>query len=500
MDRDGSHLSPSTLARLPALVRKPTYDRQKLSVGMAHIGVGAFHRCHQATFTDDMLEKEMGRWGVIGINVRPPRLADSLGIQNGLYTSTLRHGDAAETRVIGCIKKLIDVEDNLTTTAALSALSSPDIDVVSLTLTEKGYYHVPSTGQLDLANRDIAADLTNPSIPNTALGLLAKALDLRRSSNGGGITLISCDNVPANGKILQAVLTTFASQFSVELSDWIEKNVAFPSTMVDRIVPATGEEDLKYIKRLIGLADLGAVVGEPFRQWVLDDTFIGRRPPWEIVGAAFVKDVTPYELIKMRVLNAAQSTLSHLGALCGLEYSFQAASDPILAQLTRTMIERETVTTLPTLPEMELSAYIGTTFSRIENNAIHHRCHQIGTDGSQKIVQRILNPLRERLRRGQSAEFLILAAASWIAYALGGAHRYGSRWTPMDPLIGRVLAICDETSDDPKDLARALLSIQEVFGSDLSTNEICEKVGRHIAGLLSGDPKHYLKQFLKISL
>ena len=500
MDRDALRLSPSTLARLPALVRQPTYDRQKLAVGMAHIGVGAFHRCHQATFTDDMLEKEMGRWGVIGINIRPPRLADNLGMQSGLYTSTLRQGDAADTRVIGCIKKLIDVDDNLSTAAALSALSSPDIDVVSLTLTEKGYCHVPSTGQLDLANSDVAADLANPLVPKTALGLLAKALELRKANNNGSITLISCDNIPANGKILQAVLTTFVSQFSIELSDWIEKNVAFPSTMVDRIVPATGEDDLNYVKHLTGVADLGAVVGEPFRQWVLDDAFIGRRPPWETVGAVFVKDVTPYELIKMRVLNAAQSTLSHLGALCRLEYSFEAAADPVLATLTRTMIESETVTTLPMLPEMELSAYIRTTFARIENTAIRHKCHQIGTDGSQKIVQRILNPLRERLQRGQPAEFLILGAASWIAYALAGTRRYGSQWAPVDPLIERVFAISDETSDEPTELARALLSIEEVFGSDLATDEIAQKIGQHIVGLLSATPKHYLKQFLTSSL
>jgi fructuronate reductase len=485
-------LSPETLDGLPPAIRRPAYRRQELAIGMAHLGVGAFHRCHQAVFTDDMLEARPGCWGCVGINIRPPRLAESLGPQDGLYTATLRQGSAAETRVIGSIRRVIDADSAAELDAAVAALAAPEIDVVTMTLTEKGYCHVPATGRLDDTNADMLADEAGGVLPRTALGLLARALDARRVRHGGGLTLISCDNIPGNGAILRSVLTDFARRRSVALADWIAERVTFPSTMVDRIVPATQPADIEHIRQQAGVTDLGAVVGEPFRQWVIEDAFAGRRPPWDAAGASFVAEVKPYELIKMRVLNAAQSTLSHLGALVGHEYSFEAGADPTLARITRDMLERETAWTLPILPGMEVAPYIETTFARIGNRAIRHRCHQIGTDGSQKIVQRILDPLRERRRAGLPADRLCLATASWIAYAASGAARYGRRWQPVDPWADRVIAMA-EAAGDAHAFARAVLEIGAIFGDDMREEMVVAAIGRHLAGLLSADPAGYLR-------
>jgi len=489
-------LTPSTLQGLPADIRRPAYDRETLAIGMAHIGVGAFHRCHQCEFTDDMLEADFGRWGVLGINLKPPLLSATLGRQDGLYSRTLRDGTSEATRIIGSMRQVMDVGTADEAEAAIARLASREIDVVTLTLTEKGYGHVPATGRLDPDRPDIAADLGGGAVPETALGLLARALDRRRSLGHGGMTLISCDNIPSNGEILRNGLLGFTRRVSPALADWIEAEIAFPSTMVDRIVPATSPGDIEQVAGRLGVLDLAPVVGEPFRQWVIEDRFAARRPPWDLAGAAFVDDVTPFELIKMRVLNAAQSTLSHLGALFGLDYSFEAAADPLLAAFTRRMLERETAGTLPVVAGMAVPAYIGTTFARIGNPAIHHRCHQIGTDGSQKIVQRILNPLRERLAAGLPADCLILAAASWIAYDAAGSNAFGARWQPADPYASAVIALADACGGDAERLAEGALSIEAVFGTDLRSDAMIGSVARHLHGLLQDDPRRYLTGFM----
>ena len=366
---------------------------------MAHIGVGAFHRCHQAEYADDMLEARFGPYGIVGVNLAGPRLADLLAPQDGLFSRTLREGGRAETRVVGAIRRVIDVEDAISAEAAVAALAAPAVQVVTMTVTEKGYCLTPATGALDRDNPALAADLSGGFPPRTLLGLLALALERRRQANGEGLTLISCDNIPMNGARLRGAIIAFAAARSAGLARWIESRVAFPATMVDRIVPATTAEDIEAVSAALGVRDEAAVVGEPFRQWVIEDSFAAGRPPWDLAGAAFVTDARPYEQIKMRVLNAAQSTLSHQGALVGHAFSFEAAADPVLSALTRRMLERETASTLPSAPGMEADSYIGTSLSRIRNPAIRHRCHQIGTDGSQKIVQRLARPVARKACR-----------------------------------------------------------------------------------------------------
>ena len=349
-------LSRSLLPELPPSVRQPQYDRESLKIGMAHIGVGAFHRCHQAEFIDDMLEVRFGPWGVMGINLAAPSLADLLAPQDCLYSRTLRQDARAETRIIGALRDVIDVTDKASAEAAVAALGGPEISVATMTVTEKGYCLTPSTGALDLDNPALRADLEGGFPPRTLLGLLALALERRRQSGAAPLTLISCDNVPSNGARLGAAMLKFAALRSAELTRWIEDQVTFPSTMVDRIVPATAPEDIDTVSEALGVRDPAAVVGEPFRQWVIEDKFAGERPPLDLAGAQFVADAKPYEQIKMRVLNAAQSTLAHQGALVGHEFTYQAAADPMLAALTRKMLEQETSTTLPKLTGMEVAS------------------------------------------------------------------------------------------------------------------------------------------------
>jgi fructuronate reductase len=488
-------LSCTVLPELPQSVRQPQYDRESLKIGMAHIGVGAFHRCHQQEFIDDMLEARFGRWGVLGINLTAPSLADLLNPQDCLYSRTLKQDARADTRIIGALRQVIDVRDKASAEAAITALGGPEISVVTITVTEKGYCLIPSTAALDLDNPVLRADLEGGFPPRTLLGLLALALDRRRQTSGAPLTLISCDNLPSNGARLHAATLKFTALRSSELARFIEDSVSFPSTMVDRIVPATAPEDVDRVSEALSARDAAAVVGEPFRQWVIEDKFAGGRPPLDLAGATFVADAKPYEQIKMRVLNAAQSTLAHQGALVGHAFSYEAAADPLLAALTRKMLEQETATTLPKLGGMEVAPYIDQSMARIRNTAIRHRCHQIGTDGSQKVVQRLVDPLRERLAAGQPASLLTLAVASWIAYGLSGARRFGARWMPSDPYAEMVVAIGEESADWPE-LAKAVLAITPIFGADMASPQVIDSIARDLCGLLDGDARAYLAERL----
>lgn len=488
-------LNPSLLSRLPKAVRTPGYDRQALKVGMAHVGVGAFHRCHQAEYTDDLLNERFDRWGVVGINIREPPLAETLGRQDGLYTRLLRDDERVDARVIGCIVSTIDGQASAT--AALRMLAAPEIDVITLTVTEKGYCHKPASGLLDLSLPEIVHDLANPNEPRSLPALLTRALELRMLSHGRPVTVMSCDNIPSNGVILGNVVRTMAERRQPELSRWIEANVAFPSTMVDRIVPATSAADLDTVEQTFGYRDLAAVVGEPFRQWVIESRFASRVPQWDLVGATFVDDVTPFELLKMRVLNAAQSALAYLGLLAGHEHTCDDMTDGVLTAFVRRMLLEESVPTLRAVPGVSPDRYVEQCFNRLRNTAIRHRNHQIATDGSQKIVQRFLNPIRERLHSGQSVELLSVVVAAWMVYLVYGARRFGQRWAVQDPFGERVAVIADRVGRDGVLLAGEILANETLFDRELFERaEFRSTIARHLDGLLSEEPIAYVRSVL----
>ena len=486
-------LGPALLDRLPSEVRKPAYDRAVLRPGIAHIGVGAFHRSHQAEYTDDLLAYRFDRWGLVGINIRPPLLAQTLGRQGGLYTRLVRQNDEVEARVIGSIVRVVDSQDSAA--PALDVLSSPEIEMVTMTVTEKGYCHIPSSGALDLDHPDIAHDVADPRAPRSVPGILARALELRMASHGRPVTLLSCDNIPANGVILGNVVRAFAERRGNGLADWIAANVAFPSAMVDRIAPATTGADIDTIEERYGYRDDAVVVGERFRQWVIEDRFAGSVPRWDLVGAAFVDDVTPFEHLKMRVLNGAQTTLSYLGVLGGFEHTFEAIADPLLAAFVRRMLTQETLPTLMPVPGISAPAYVEQSLSRLTNTAIRHRNHQIATDGSQKIVQRLLNPIRDRLARHESIELLSVSVAGWMAYLIKASARFGGAWQVSDPFAGKIAAIADRIGSDSKALVDAILAIDAIFDPRLAADAAFRaKVVAGLDGLLSRDPMGFVRQ------
>ncbi|CDX26749.1 Mannitol dehydrogenase domain-containing protein [Mesorhizobium sp. ORS 3324] len=486
------NLGPALLGRLPPQIRTPAYDRAALQPGIAHIGVGAFHRCHQAEYTDDLLASRFDRWGLVGINIRPPRLAETLGRQGGLYTRLIRQNDEVDARVIGSIVRVVDSQDSAE--PALEVLASPNIEMVTMTVTEKGYCHVPSSGALDVAHPDIVHDLANPGAPRSVPGILARALELRMASRGRPLTLLSCDNIPANGTILGNVVRSLAARRSNGLADWIAANVAFPSAMVDRIAPATTEADIDTVEARFGYRDDAVVVGERFRQWVIENRFAGRVPRWDLVGATFVDDVTPFEHLKMRVLNGAQTTLSYLGVLGSFEHTFEAVADLLLATFVRRMLTEETLPTLMPVPGISPPAYVEQSLVRLANTAIRHRNHQIATDGSQKIVQRLLNPIRDRLAKGDSIALLSVPVAGWMAYLIKASARFGRAWQVSDPFAEKIELIADRVGRDSKGLVEAILAIDAIFHPALAADDTFRaNVTIALDGLLSENPMVFVR-------
>jgi fructuronate reductase len=295
---------------------------------------------------------------------------------------------------------------------------------------------------------------------------------------------VSCDNVAGNGRVLEAVVRGMAEAAAPDLLPWIDDHVAFPTTVVDRIVPATSAEDLLWIEERIGLRDEAAVFGEPFRQWVIEDSFRADRPAWEEAGANIVRDATPHVAIKMRVLNGAQTMLSLLGALVGHEFSWQAAADPVLRGFVRRALAEETLPHLPPAPDLAGQAYLDTSLQRIANPAIRHRCHQIATDTSQKIRPRLLDPIRARRAAGLPAVGLEAGVAAWLAYVAASQAGSGARWTVDDPVMSRLLPL----PDDINGLATKLLGQEDVFGTDLARDEgFRARVTTCARALLAGD-------------
>ena len=457
MDR----LSEATFERLPSAVRVPSYRREDLLPGIVHLGVGAFHRAHQAVYTELALEQAWGPWGVCGVSPRRPDVRDRLMPQDGLYTVAERAGDAEQLRVIGCLRQILVAPED--PDAVVERIAAPESAVISLTITEKGYCHDPATGRLNLEHPDIRHDLATPERPRSAVGMLVAGLACRRSRQAPPPTVLSCDNLPANGRTLRALVIELAARRDEALARWIEQEVGFPGTMVDRIVPATTEADIARIPRKLTVHDAAPVVCERFRQWVIEDGFVGPRPAWELAGAEIVGDVAPYEEMKLRLLNGSHSALAYLGYLAGFEHIFEVMAEPdFVAFVRRMMAEVAPTLHVPT----DLEAYQATLIARFANPALAHRTSQIAMDGSQKLPQRLLAPIRDRLRTGAPIDHLCLAVAGWIRYA-AGRDEQDRPIEVADPLATRFAAIAAKAGCDPDALTQGFLGISEVFDIDL---------------------------------
>jgi fructuronate reductase len=457
-------LSLSTLDRLPSGVRRPAYNPTAVRVGVVHLGIGAFHRAHQAVYLDDRLAAGERDWAVCGASLRSPATAEALIPQDGLYTLAVRSGEGERSRVIGAVRRLLVAPAD--PGALLAVMADPGVRIVSLTVTEKGYCHDPATGELDEAHPDIRADLADPGRPGSAPGFLVEALRRRREAGVPPFTVLCCDNLPANGRTVARVLGRLAALRDPDFGRFVEGEVRFPSTMVDRIVPATTGVDRDAAAAVLGMQDAWPVVTEPFTQWVIEDRFGDGRPRLEEAGAELVADVAPFELMKLRLLNGSHSTLAYLGFLAGYETVAEAIADPDFARLIRGLMDEEVTPTLPVPPGSDLSGYKEALLRRFANPALKHRTGQIAMDGSQKLPQRLLGTVRDRLRAGGPIARLALGVAGWMRYVTG-RDEAGRSIEVRDPMARRLLSLADEAGPIAERLVPALLEVREVFGDDL---------------------------------
>jgi fructuronate reductase len=458
-------LSAAGIDRVPGGIGRPRYPRAALPVGIVHLGLGAFHRAHQAVYTEDVLNQSAGPWGICGVSLRNAGVRDRLRLQDGLYTVAERDRSGERLRVVGCIREILVAPEG--PAAVMRRIADPEVAIVTLTVTEKGYCHDPATATLDPENADVRHDLDQPGTPRSTLGVLVGGLDLRRRAGLSGPTVLSCDNLPSNGRLLRRVALAFAALRDDALARWLETAVAFPCSMVDRIVPATMADDTARIAAQLGVHDAAAVVCEPFRQWVIEDAFAGPRPAWERAGAELVANVAPYEEMKLRLLNGSHSALAYLGYLAGYAHVFEVMQRPEFVTFVRCLMAE----VAPTLDvRADLDAYRARLLERFANPALAHRTAQIAMDGSQKLPQRLLGPIRDRLRGDRPIRCLCLAVAAWMRYAAGTDER-GRPIAVADPLAERFQVLAKGAGADPDALARGFLGLREVFGDDLPRSE-----------------------------
>ncbi len=458
-------LSSATLSALPTVIARPAYDVGKVGVGIVHLGIGAFYRAQGAVYTDDVLGRETGAWGICGVSLRSPDVRDRLAPQDGLYTAVEKSPAGIRRRVIGSLREVLFMGDERE--QVQSRLAAAATRIVSLTITEKGYCHDPATGQLNLGHPDIVHDIAHPERPRSAVGLLVAALDARRRSHGNPFTVMSCDNLPHNGALVRGLVLTFAAVTAPSLAAWIEQRVRFPSTMVDRIVPATTDADIVENDADLGVHDAAPVMHEPFKQWVIEDDFAAGRPAWEKVGAQLVADVAPFEAMKLRLLNASHSALAYLGFLAGHEFIYQVAAQPTFATYMQALMRDEVAPTLALPAGVDVAAYQTTLLERFRNPALPHRTQQIAMDGSQKLPQRLLGTVRDNLAAGRPIDRLALAVAAWMRY-VDGVDEAGRAIKVSDPLAEEFARIAAAHRGDPAASARALMRLRSVFGDDLS--------------------------------
>lgn len=457
-------LALDELAQIDLPTRKPAYDVASQRIGIVHLGIGAFHRAHQAIYVDDCLAAGDRGWAILGASLRSPDTRDALAPQDGLYTALIRSAERAEARIVGSVRGLLVAPED--PAALLDAMTDPSVRIVSLTVTEKGYCRNAATGALQEDYVDIRHDLANPARPKSAIGFVTEALARRRAAGIAPFTVLCCDNLPANGKTVRGVVARFAELRDPDLARFIATEVAFPCTMVDRIVPATTDADRQELADQFGIRDAWPVATESFSQWVIEDQFCNGRPRFELAGAQMVADAAPYEAMKLRLLNGSHSTLAYLGYLAGHETVSDAIGAPGFSALVRGLMDEEVTPTLTIPPEADLTRYKDALLARFANPALRHRTWQIAMDGSQKLPQRLLETARDRLRSGSPIDRIALGIAGWMRYATG-VDEQGQPIDVRDPLADRFLAISRAFGRDAARLAPAFLEVEEVFETDL---------------------------------
>ncbi|TFW10864.1 mannitol dehydrogenase family protein [Brevundimonas intermedia] len=461
-----TRLNPAALSSLPADVAVPGYDRAQVKIGVVHLGIGAFHRAHQAVVFDDALASGDLRWGVLGASLRSPGVRDQLNPQDGLYTLVVRDGSDEHLRIIGAGRGvMVGPEDPA---ALVAAMADADVHIVTLTVTEKGYRLDPATGDLLLDDADVAADLADIAAPRTAPGFIVAALRARKAAGLQPFTVISCDNLPHNGKRIRAGVLAMARRIDPSLADWIEAEGAFPQTMIDRIVPATIPDDIARLTARLGVEDQGMVKAEPFTQWVIEDRFAGERPDFASLGVQLTDAVEPWEDAKLRLLNGAHSAIAYLGALSGHEHVHEAVAVPAFRAYVEALWD-EAQPTLDPPPGLDTPPYRDALMSRFSNAALMHRTRQIAMDGSQKLPQRLLAGAAERLAAGQGIDAMALGVAAWMKWQ-SGLTESGEAFVVDDPLAAKTAELLADADNDQARVS-ALLSLSAVFPPALAADD-----------------------------
>lgn len=482
--RGDVRLSLAALPALPADLR-PRVDPRSLPVGIVHLGIGAFHRAHQAVYTEDAIAAAGGDWGICGVTQRSRTVVDQLAPQDGLYTLAQRGADGERLRVVGSVREVRWAQAD--PGGVLERIAAPATRVVTLTVSEKGYRHDPATNRLRLEDSQIAADLQRAD-PHTVIGQLTRGLDRRRRSSGAPLTVICCDNLPDNGRVLGGLVREFAARLpaSEGLLEWIDDSVRFPSTMVDRITPATTAADRARTSAALGADDHALVVTEPFSQWIIEDDFAADRPAWERAGAILTTDVGPYERIKIRMLNGSHSTIAYLGALADYEFVAEAVSARTpFARVLQALMAEDVAPTLAVPAGFDLESYQEQLLERFANPALRHRTLQIAMDGTQKLPQRLLGTVTDRRRAGAEPSLAALGVAAWMRFVSARRSDGGRELTVDDPLADEIATRC-HGRQDAASVVDGLLSMPQTFGAELSGDArfrelLVERLGMLIA-------------------
>ncbi|MGW4471360.1 mannitol dehydrogenase family protein [Nonomuraea sp. NPDC004354] len=454
-------LTQETVAALSREVAVPSYDRSRLTAGIVHVGVGGFHRAHQAMYLDRLMNDGLAHdWAVCGVGVLPgdARMRDALDAQDGLYTLVLKHPDGTlEARVIGSIVGFLFAPDD--PEAVVEKMADPAVRIVSLTVTEGGYNFHPVTGEFVADAPAVRADLEPGAAPATVFGLVTEALRRRRARGVAPFTVMSCDNIQGNGDVARRSFTAFARLADADLAGWIEEAVAFPNSMVDRITPVTTDQDRASVAERFGVLDAWPVTCEPFTQWALEDRFSSGRPPFEAAGVQMVADVEPYELMKLRLLNAGHQALAYFGRLSGHRYVHEAATDAALARFVRDYMDIEATPTLRPVPGVDLEDYKRTLIERFANPEVRDTVARLCAESSDRIPKWLLPVVREQLARGGEVTRAAAVVASWARYA-EGVDEAGEPITIVDPLKDRLTPIARTQRTRPT----AFIENRDLFG------------------------------------
>ena len=485
-------LSAAALAHMPAGIAVPNYRRSDLSAGIVHIGVGNFHRAHQAVYLDDLFNAGRDRdWAVIGAGVRDPDVAvrEKLKEQNWLTTVLQQEADTTDVRVTGAMLDFVKPYD---VAANLDALARPQIRIVSLTVTEGGYYISPATQKFDSGHPDIVADTRDIDTPKSAFGLIVAALKRRRAAGVAPFTVMSCDNIPGNGHVCENAVAGLAELADPGLAQWIRKEVRFPNSMVDRITPATTDRERAILRDAYGLEDNWPVFCEAFRQWVVEDKFSLGRPALETVGVTFTSDVAPYELMKIRILNGGHAAIAYPAGLLDIHFVHRAMEDTQIREFLETLTKREILPVVPPPPNTNLEAYRAQVARRFANPKIADTIQRLCFDGSNRQPKFILPSVRDRLKASASAKGLALVSALWCRYCYGETES-GKPIASNDPSWERLHAAAKPARNDPP----AFLQLRDIFGELADTKAYVDAFSVALGSLWTKGVRATLADYLQ---